>query len=284
MSALFVDQLTVVDFSYLDTERGLVGETWIVDIELSGELDDQGMLVDFGKLKRQIRQSVDDLIDHKLLVPTGAAGIEIAESGSETRIRFPLAVGGMIEYSGPGVAVSMIDAAVINSDTAGAAVASILAHVMPENVKDCIVRLHPEPISEAYYHYSHGLKRHNGQCQRIAHGHRSRIQVLKNGVRMPEIEQAWAKKWKDIYIANREDITAESDRSDTPHLTFSYCSGEGTFSLTLPKKLCYLIDSDTTVENLATHVHSQLSTGTTESDHYLVKLFEGLNKGAVASD
>ena len=52
---LFVRDLTVIDSSYLCERRGMVGESWLVDIEMSGELNEMSMLLDFGRVKKLIK-------------------------------------------------------------------------------------------------------------------------------------------------------------------------------------------------------------------------------------
>ena len=66
---LFVDNLTNVDFSYLDDQRGLVGETWLASVLLDGGLNQTSMIWDFGVVKKVLRDWLDDQLDHRLLVP-----------------------------------------------------------------------------------------------------------------------------------------------------------------------------------------------------------------------
>ena len=68
MSTLFVNKLTNIDFSFLDPYQGLVGESWLLDIQLDGSLNEEGMVLDFGLVKKAVREYVDTVIDHCLVV------------------------------------------------------------------------------------------------------------------------------------------------------------------------------------------------------------------------
>src|SRR5690606_26003543 len=56
-------------YAALDPQQGLCGESLYVSAALSGELDRQGFIFDFGPAKKLLKQLVDEKLDHKLLVP-----------------------------------------------------------------------------------------------------------------------------------------------------------------------------------------------------------------------
>ncbi|HFT3612789.1 hypothetical protein QU746_09010 [Klebsiella pneumoniae] len=49
---LFINDLTVMDFSFLDAESGLIGDSLIVDIILEGDLNAESMVMDFSHAKK----------------------------------------------------------------------------------------------------------------------------------------------------------------------------------------------------------------------------------------
>ena len=280
MTTLFVKRLTVIDNSVLSPSRGLVGESWQVDIELEGDVDFQGMILDFGEVKRSIKRLIDDQFDHKLLVPADYRGLQIAEYPEGLHLSFTLEDGLLIEHRSPRDAVRLIPCERIAADRLAQIIADYLSPRTPENVGVVHVRLWPEPIDGACYHYSHGLRHHEGNCQRIAHGHRSRIEILRNGRRDPALEDEWATRWSDIYIGTRANLIGTSRRDGVDYCEFGYRASHGSFGLTLPKAACYLIDTESTVENLAQHIADRLKAEHPQ-DRFKVYAYEGVDKGAI---
>ncbi len=282
MNHLFVDNLTVIDFAYLDASRGLVGESWIADVVLGGELDDQGMVFDFSNVKRTIKRVIDERVDHRLVIPRGYSGLEWNEDEPD-RFVWHLKDGAHIVHQSPDEAVVWLS----SERVVPSAVARLLEHelraVLPANVTDVEITLREDVIEGAYYHYVHGLKKHLGNCQRIAHGHRSPIRIDRNGHRDRDLENRWAKLWQDIYVGSEEDVTQRWVAEDgTGYLTFEYEANQGEFALTLPESRVYMLDSDTTVELIAAHISERLKSEFPE-DIIRVKAYEGVGKGAIAS-
>lgn len=281
MATLFVDNLTVLDFSYLHAKRGLVGESWIVDLELTGDLDQQGMVLDFGNIKRSVKALLDETVDHKLLVPADHDEAALREEDGRTYVTWRYR-GGEIQVRCPTSGVLRVPGEEISKGALTVFLLDLLHTMLPDNVHEVLVRLREEDIGTApFYHYSHGLKKHRGNCQRIAHGHRSRIEIYENGRRSRYWEKLWADRWEDIYIGTREDLEGTYFLDEVPHHRFRYEGDQGQFELLIPEDHCYLIDTDSTVEHLAEHIARELA-AEAPGKHFRVRAFEGVGKGAIA--
>ncbi|MGF2685092.1 6-carboxytetrahydropterin synthase [Marinobacter sp. DUT-3] len=282
MNHLFVDNLTVIDFAYLDPNRGLVGESWIADVVLGGELDEQGMVFDFSNVKRTIKRVIDERVDHRLVVPRGYDGLAWTEEEPDT-FTWTLTDGSRIVHRSPDEAVVWLSSERVLPSAVAALLERELMAVLPGNVTNVEVHLREDVIEGPYYHYVHGLKKHLGNCQRIAHGHRSPIRIDRNGHRDYELEKRWATLWRDIYVGSEEDVTQRWVAEDgVTYVTFEYEANQGEFALTLPERRVYMLATDTTVELIAAHMADQLKAEFPE-ESIRVKAYEGVGKGAIAS-
>ena len=281
MATLFVNNLTVMDFSYLHAERGMVGESWAVDLALSGELDEQGMIFDFGRIKRRLKDLFDEEVDHRLLVPASNDQLHLHTADEQLSLQwtFPL---GEIRMKSPLSAVLALPGEEVNQAALVSYLREICRPLLPANVSEWEISLRHEDLGIApFYHYSHGLKKHQGHCQRIAHGHRSRIEICENGTRSRYWEKIWSDRWEDIYIGTRDDLEGLYYLEEIPHYRFCYTGSEGRFELLIPEDHCYLIDTDSTVEHLAAHIARQLALESPGKE-FQVRAFEGIDKGALA--
>jgi len=277
---LFVDNLTNVDFSYLDADRGVVGETWLASIVLEGALDEQGMVCDFGIVKKTIRQWLDTYVDHCLVVAAQSSAANIIRDQQSIDITWQYQQK-QLHCLSPNEAICLIDATYITPESVASWCIKQLRELLPDTIDRIALTFTPENIKHHSYHYTHGLKKHLGNCQRIAHGHRSTIEIYRDDKRDTSLEAAWCKQWQDIYIGTRSDFigTVQKDGVDYDH--FAYDAEQGHFEITLPTADCYMIDTDSTVELIASHIANTLKQQH-PNHHFKVKAFEGIGKGAIA--
>lgn len=265
----------------------MVGESWIVDLILHGDLDEQNMVLDFGKVKKQVKRIIDDTVDHKLVIPSEYSGVDAThiENSDYMKVAFELESQQHIQISCPNDAFCFIDADKVEMNDVILHLASVIKPQLPSNVKKVELSLRTEQISGFYYHYTHGLKKHDGNCQRIAHGHRSKIQIFENGMKSPRLEKLWAASWEDIYVATTED-KVEPDQlkficCNDEQVAYQYEAAQGLFELVMPKSAVYEMEVDTTVELIAQYIADKLKADNPENDYKIVA-YEGVAKGAIA--
>ncbi|MDX1302983.1 6-carboxytetrahydropterin synthase [Photobacterium sp.] len=288
---LFVRDLTVIDASYLCEERGMVGESWILDVVMSGELNEMSMVLDFSRVKKQIKQLVDQYVDHRLIVPTKNVNVKMSQSKDGYATVDLLRGDKSIHLHCPEQAYCLIDDKKVTIGSVTRHLHQVLIGKLPANVQGLELTLRHEKIDGAFYHYTHGLKKHDGNCQRIAHGHRSPVELFVNGERSDALEQQWAQRWQDIYLATAEDQVAVSELnlsdyaaglSDDNHFGFRYTTEQGEFELAIAKSETEVIDTDTTVELLAHYIAKEVNKSLHDESLEVVA-YEGVGKGAMAS-
>lgn len=300
---LFVNDLTVMDFSYLCPKRGMVGESWIVDVLLDGELNDESMIQDFGKVKKDLKRLIDEYVDHKLLVPVESACTKIIHEQDTDIVQVDFVRQRLAERDGspaqedasiylrcPDEAYAFVYASEVDMDSVRQYLKDIIATHLPENVEDISLLLRSEVIETPYYHYTHGLKKHDGNCQRIAHGHRSKVTIFENGSENIDSEHYWSTRWCDIYIGSSEDLVEPQTldlvgiNKDLSYANcFQYEASQGQFEMAIPKSESEVIKEDTTVECLAKFILEQ-QMQMYPDNRYKVIAFEGVGKGAIASN
>ncbi|MFG6178453.1 6-carboxytetrahydropterin synthase [Halomonas sp. THAF12] len=275
---LFVNRLTHLDASLWCPQRGLIGASWRVDAELDGELGEDGMLFDFGEVKPWIKSRIDQGPDHTLLVPSETPGISVQDCPEGLCIRaeapYPF------EVRGPRQAFTLLPWDTITPQRLADHLSTELSRQPPARVETIRLTLADEPIDGAAYTYSHGLKRHDGNCQRIAHGHRSRLHVWQSGERRPALEAEWAERLADRYLVDEADVVDGLDASFMGRLASRYTAEQGRFALTLPRSRCVVMPTPTTVEHIAAWLAREIARETGQTTR--VQAFEGIDKGALA--
>ena len=134
--------------------------------------------------QKQLKYLIDEYVDHKLLIPAEHSFTKIHRNLSDGNVAvdFLRPKQGSIHLHCPPEAYAFVYSDEVNMQSVSDYLRQIIATHLPENVDGITLKLREEVINTPYYHYTHGLKKHDGNCQRIAHGHRSKVTVFENGV------------------------------------------------------------------------------------------------------
>lgn len=294
--SLFYDHVTVLDYAFLDEHRGPVGHAQVVDVEFIGETDDEGVVFDFSLAKKKVKEIIDRDCDHRFVVP---AGLVQTKDGRST---FKYAYGysdNVMEYWGPDVGFCEIPFSQVSDHTLLTYLETQVMKEMPETVKAVRLKFRseePTDKEQSFFNYTHGLKDHYGNCQRLIHGHRSTVKVFINGQRNFKEESFLANElfsnnihfcfWENVVnkeeLIENEGASPEGRIENTPIVHIKYESSQGVFEAKLPSEAVYLMPMETTVENLSIHF-SQVIKRKYPKSTISVHAFEGIAKGAIST-
>lgn len=289
MPKIFLTNLSCIDMSYVDCNTsGLpVGGSFSPSFEVEGPIDQiEQVVVDFGTIKKLIKQGLDTVLDHKFWIFPNTFEVVIDDG-------YVLGKNEAIEFRIPE------DAAYIVPDSVEDLSSGSVQRVIEEEVNKFVRNTYPQvnitcindeeftfPVEDLIYEefrYVHGLKKSTSKaCQNILHGHLSYMAFKCGDDYSNEVEeylQDLTEELNDCIFVFRENIVHE----DHDNLTIKYTTERGDFELTLVKGLCSFIvlDVETTVENIAQWITDREYSVMRELDIECVYLSEGLSKGAV---
>lgn len=288
MHSMFVKNLCNIDVAVFCPDRGVYGWSWAMDMTLLGTLDNNGFIFDFSHAKNQAKEVVKHLVDHRLIIPTLCHGVQVFTYGNECQVIMNEKNGKTWTYHCPLQAVLEMQLPEITKGQVEKLIAKRLKEVFPQKVFEIEINLRDEDIvsPDLAFSYTHGLTQHEGQCQRIFHGHRSRLEVWQGQKRSPELEQ---KIWDDFLLGGSVHIAAESQIIKTENhlqeIALSYMGSKGRYHAVLPKDRVRVVSGTTSIEMIAQLVYEYLlfEYPPLEVDESLrVVVYEGIDKGASA--
>ncbi len=295
--SLFYNHVTVLDYAFLESTRGVVGDSLIVNVEFIGSTNGEGVIYDFSLAKKKVKEIIDLECDHRLVVPNKASDLTKLEMQESCSVGF-----GSLRYQCPREALCVIDCPEINLTSLAKYLEEIILPHMPTEVSAVKIELESEKNTadgDLFFSYSHGLKQHYGNCQRLLHGHRSTLKVFRGGKRDGKLESWLIKDTFDANIhfafwdniINKEEISALLPDASQKYgklpagsiVEIAYESDQGEFQLFIDSAAVHVLPIETTVENLSSYFLQILQHKLPQLDNLEVWAFEGIGKGAKSS-
>jgi 6-pyruvoyl-tetrahydropterin synthase len=298
-STIFLHDITRIDCALFDPSKGIYGQSWRVDVTLTGAVGVNGIVFDFSSLKKLVRQTLKSSIDHALIIPINSQAVQFrgaaAETGECWYMRSRSGKGGAElewEYKSPKGAVFPSRSVALNRQVVEQDFCRSLKHRLPEHITHVSVTLREEEAepTEAVLRYTHGIGGHEGHCQRLLHGHRSRLQVFVGDERRPDLEH-WIVRdvlGSNVHIASPSQFKAgptiePGTRGKGRDLvTLSYEASQGLFEATLPAERIFVTEPDTSIECLAQTLAQLVKREENTAERVKIICWEGIDRGSVA--
>ena len=289
---LFIEQVDLLDVG-LWTSTGPLGSTFEVQVELTGPLDHLGFVCDFSLTKQIIKSALKTKIDHRFIAP--AQHPDYTLSFKHGRVTWSSAHDTTAyAFEGPADSVYALDVSEVTIDALEAEVTAILAaafdhHQLP--ITTIKVKLYEESRQSSdavHLQYTHGISAHQGLCHRMWHGHRSRVVVLRNQERSPELEsylQTQLFQAQGFHLAEPNQIEGSIWPLETlgpNHQTckIQYNTQHGLYQATMPASQVFLMSHYSSVESLACTLAHKLKLVDPLAS-IQVRLYEGITKGGI---
>jgi len=296
--SLFYKNVTVLDYAFLDDHRGVVGDALRVHVEFIGKTDHEGVVYDFSYAKKKVKEIIDRDCDHRLVVPQGL--VETDDKG-QAHLSYNYGLTDQeVLYTCPQEGLCEIPSFHVNKQTIATYLENIILKEMPETVTAIKITLEDEQFGagKATFHYTHGLKEHYGNCQRLFHGHKNTVDVSVNGAVRPDLEDYLCDelfqgnvhfcKWENV--VNKEEISRATGMKvptgrfhEVPKVEISYTSAQGNFRGVLSGREVFFMEQESTVENLSMLFAKLVRSKIGPEGYIRVAAYEGIAKGAITS-
>ncbi|MDB2447205.1 6-carboxytetrahydropterin synthase [bacterium] len=286
---LFIKELDILDCAVYSEEHGIIGTSWHVDVEVEGQLDENGFVYDFSHTKKLVKNTLKNTLDHALILPSKNKNIDLSESGGTVNLSITTPESTW-KYKAPKQAIYTVEDATVNAETVSREAEKVILKDLPDTVVSVKVRLYEEEVTDgsSIFRYTHGLPHHKGLCQRLFHGHRSKIVVLKNDVKCLESEELIANSWfnKNVHIAEPGQFKSKpwdvyTRGSKGEYAVLSYEAEEGYFEAEIPAEKVFIVEQATSIESIAQGLCKVLKNNSPESNFTVIP-HEGINKGGIA--
>ena len=267
---IFLEDCDHIDCA-IYTDSGMIGQTWQVAVALTGPLDDNFFISDFGDIKHLVKRTLRKSIDHTLIIPNTLNTHET----ENLSLRFPNGW----NYFAPKGAVSVIPFAEVNQETITQFLNQTLQAQLPQDYHISISLHQTQYQNGSYFSYTHGIQGHQGNCQRLLHGHQGKIRISIKGQRQVSLEQkflSFLTSGQSIHIASASQVASQSD--DLVEL--SYLASQGRFHMTLPRPRTLILPTGTSIEAITLGLANIFQKKFKPSSTVEMTCFEGIGKGS----